>query len=123
MDKNKIKAVKKSARHKRIRKKIVGSETKPRLCVYRSLNNMHAQLVDDLNGKVLLGLSTQSKDIKAKAKNNGGNVNAASLLGASVADLAKNKGIIQVCFDRGGHIYHGRIKAFAEAARKNGLQF
>jgi len=84
---------------------------------------MHAQLVDDLNGKILIGLSTQNKDIKAKANNNGGNINAASVLGASIADLAKGKGITKVCFDRGGYLYHGRVKAFAEAARKNGLEF
>ena len=84
---------------------------------------MHAQIIDDLNGKILCGISTLNKDIQAKMKKKGGNIAAASLLGTTMADLAKAKGITRVCFDRGGFLYHGRIKAFADAARKNGLDF
>jgi len=109
-------------RHKRIRKKIIGSQEKPRLCVFRSLKNMSAQLVDDINGKTILSLSTASKLFKGKFKQ-GGNVKAAVMLGEEFAKQAIEKGVKDVTFDRAGYQYHGRIKALAEACRKNGLKF
>ncbi len=109
-------------RHKRIRKKVIGSSQRPRLCVHRSLKNFQAQIIDDVSGKVLVGMSTLAKDVKGQLKNNG-NKEAATKLGESFAELAKGKGISKVCFDRGGFLYHGRIKAFADGARKGGLEF
>jgi len=108
-------------RHKRIRKKIAGTKEKPRLSVYRSLKNIYAQLIDDENHTTILTISTQQKELKEKVKAN--NINAAALLGDSIAKRAKDKGIESVVFDRGGYLYHGRIKAVAEAARKGGLKF
>lgn len=109
-------------RHRRIRKRIQGSSQRLRLCVHRSLKNLTAQLVDDETGRILFGMSTLSPQVKTKMEY-GGNIKAASLLGESFASKAKEKGIVKVCFDRGGYLYHGRVKAFAEAARKNGLEF
>ncbi len=109
-------------RHKRIRKQVFSTHNRLRLCVHRSLNNIHAQIIDDIQGKVLFGISTLDKSLKSKMKS-GGNVVAASLLGEFLAIKAKEKGIQRVCFDRGGYLYHGRVKAFAEAARKGGLEF
>lgn len=109
-------------RHLRIRKKITGEGKRPRLCLFRSLSNLTAQLIDDNEGKTLLSLSTFDKETKAKV-GYGGNVKAAEALGVSFAEKAKAKGITKVVFDRGGCQYHGRIKAFAEAARKSGLVF
>ena len=117
-----VKEHKRISRHQRIRKKIMGAPGQPRLCVHRSLKNMQAQIVDDIAGKVLFGLSTMDKELRSKIKN-GGNINAASLLGEALAQRAKAKGIKKVCFDRGGYLYHGRVKAFAEGARKGGLEF
>ena len=118
----KEKKIKRIARHERIRKHMVGTPDRLRLAVSRSLKNLSAQVIDDTQGKVLFGLSTLSKDVREKIKD-GGNVKAAAALGALMADFAKKKGVTKVCFDRGGYLYHGRIKAFAEAARKGGLEF
>jgi len=109
-------------RHKRSRKKIIGSKEKPRLSVHRSLSNLYVQFVDDINEKTIYSTSTLDPKVKEKAKY-GGNIKAAQALGEAVAGMAKSKGINKVIFDRGGYIYHGRIKAFAESARKNGLAF
>ena len=109
-------------RHQRIREGLSGTGQRPRLCLHRSLNNLQAQIVDDSVGKVLVGKSTLAKDVKSKAKT-GGNISAASVLGEALAQEAIKKGIKKVAFDRGGYLYHGRIKAFAEAARKAGLEF
>jgi len=105
-----------------VRKKLVGTSQLPRLCIYRSLSNLYAQLVDDTKGVTLLSISTLYKDLRSQLKY-GGNVKAASLLGDLVAKKSKEKGFTKVCFDRGGNLYHGRVKAFAEAARKGGLEF
>jgi len=118
----KDKELKRVGRHRRIRKKIVGTMERPRLCVHRSLKNFCAQLVDDNSGKVLLGMSTKAKLVSCKIAG-GGNITAASTLGEFFAVEAQKKGIKKVCFDRGGYLYHGRIKAFAEAARKGGMEF
>lgn len=109
-------------RHKRIRKKIYGQSQRPRLCVYRSLKNLSAQIVDDSAGKTLLSVSTFGKEAKAAVRY-GGNIKAAGDLGKLLAEKAKEKGISSVVFDRGGYQYHGRVKVFAEAARKGGLLF
>ncbi len=102
--------------HKRIRQKLSGTTERPRLNVYRSLNHIYAQLVDDANGVTLASAST----IKLKT---GGNVAAAKEIGKTIAGLAKEKGVTKVVFDRGGYLYHGRIKALADAAREAGLEF
>ncbi len=122
MIKTSKKEVKRYYRHSRIRKKITGSTQRPRLCVHRSLKNFYAQLIDDSTGKTIVGMSTGAKDIKTKIKARG-NKDAASSLGEAFAVAAVNKGVKQVSFDRGGYLYHGRVKAFAEAARKGGLEF
>ncbi len=117
-----IKEHRRSFRHQRIRKGMAGNAERPRLCLHRSINNLNAQIIDDVSGKIILGKSTLAKDVRAKIKT-GGNVQAAAILGEAVASEAKKKGILKVCFDRGGYLYHGRIKAFADAARKAGLEF
>ena len=110
-------------RQKRARLTISGTPEKPRLSVYRSLNHLYAQLIDDLNGKTLLSLSTVSPELKDKVKNNAGNVKGASILGEAVAELCKKNNVSKVVFDKAGNAYHGRVKALAEAARKGGLKF
>ncbi len=116
------KEIKRYGRHRRIRRKIVGTAARPRLCVHRSLKNLYVQIIDDVNGKVLLGLSTLNKSVRQKEAD-GGNVKGAARLGEAVAGLAKKQGITSVAFDRGGYLFHGRVKAFAESARKAGLHF
>ena len=107
--------------HDRIRKKVVGTAERPRLNVYRSLNNIYVQVIDDLKGATLVAASTAEG--KKGERATGGNVAAAKQLGKTIAERAKAKGISKVVFDRGGYIYHGRIKALADAARESGLQF
>ncbi|MFT9494189.1 50S ribosomal protein L18 [Anaerosolibacter sp.] len=116
------KNTKRKVRHVRVRRKVFGTPERPRLSVYRSLSNMYAQIIDDSTGTTLASASTLDKDIKAKV-NNAGNKEAAKLVGEAVAKKAVEKGIDKVVFDRGGYIYHGRIKELAEAAREAGLQF
>ncbi|MDP2938821.1 MAG: 50S ribosomal protein L18 [Candidatus Omnitrophota bacterium] len=112
----------KIGRHKRIRKKVRGNKERPRLSVYRSLKNIFCSIIDDSIGKTLLSVSTLDKELRNTIKY-GGNIKAANALGSFLAKQAKAKGITKVCFDRGGYIYHGRIKSLAEAARKEGLEF
>jgi large subunit ribosomal protein L18 len=119
---SKEKLTKKTGRHERIRKKVRGVIERPRLSIYRSLKNIFCAIVDDSIGKTLLTVSTLDKELRKQVKY-GGNVKAAVALGSLLAQKAKAKGINKVCFDRGGYIYHGRIKALAEAARKEGLEF
>ena len=109
-------------RHAIIRKKVCGIAEKPRLCVFRSNSNFEAQLINDIEGKTIFSLSTIAKNVKNTLPY-GGNVKAASLLGEEFAKRAKAKGVERVVFDRAGYRYHGRIKAFAESARKGGLKF
>ncbi|MFZ5800144.1 MAG: 50S ribosomal protein L18 [Candidatus Omnitrophota bacterium] len=113
---------KRISRHARVRKKIAGTGSQPRLCVRRSLANFYCQIIDDDKAATLLSLSTLSRDFRPAIKY-GGNIKAAAALGEAVAKRAKEMGISRVSFDRGGYLYHGRIKAFAEAARKAGLEF
>ena len=114
--------LKRIGRQKRLRQKIVGTLNQPRLCIHRSHKNLTAQVVDDVKRQVIFGMSTLAKDFRSKVKD-AGNVNAATHFGELFAQKAKEKGIKKVCFDRGGYLYHGRVKAFAEAARKSGLEF
>jgi large subunit ribosomal protein L18 len=107
--------------HTRIRKKVQGTAERPRLSVYRSLNHVYVQVIDDLAGVTLVSAST-AEGKKAERKT-GGNLAAAKAVGKTIAERAKAKGISQVVFDRGGYIYHGRVKALADAAREAGLQF
>ena len=105
-----------------MRKRVVGTPQQPRLIVRRSLKNLFIQIIDDTKGATLMSASTADKDFKQRSAY-GGNIKAASMLGEVVAEKAKTKKISCVVFDRGGYDYHGRIKAFAEAARKGGLEF
>lgn len=109
-------------RHGRVRKKVVGTAERPRLNVYRSLNNIYAQVVDDKTHATLVSASTVDKELKGKVKT-GGNVASARMVGELVAKRAKEKGVEKVVFDRGGYQYHGRVKSLAEAAREAGLEF
>jgi len=118
----KMREHKRLARHSRIRKKMIGTAERPRLCLHRSLQQLYAQIINDVEARTLCGVSTLNKDIKKKIKS-GGNVTAAGVLGEAVAKVAIQKGISKVCFDRGGYVFHGRVKAFVEAARKGGLDF
>ena len=105
----------------RIRKKVMGTADRPRLNVYRSLNHIYVQVIDDLNGKTLVSASTAEG--KKEQRKTGGNVASAKALGKAIAERAKEKGVTKVVFDRGGYIYHGRVKALADAAREAGLKF
>lgn len=107
--------------HERIRKKLQGTAERPRLNVYRSLNHIYVQVIDDMAGKTLVSASTAEG--KKESRRTGGNVASAKELGKTVAERAKAKGVTKVVFDRGGYIYHGRVKALADAAREAGLQF
>jgi large subunit ribosomal protein L18 len=107
-----------SAIHERIRRKVRGSSERPRLAIYRSLNHIYAQVIDDRNGATLVSASTTEKDLRG---NTGGNVDAARRVGTTIAERALSKGIAQVVFDRGGYLYHGRVRALTEAARAAGL--
>ena len=108
--------------HRRIRVKIEGCEERPRLAVYKSGKHIYAQLIDDVNHVTIASASTLDKDIREQVKN-GANVEAAKLVGTTVANKAKEKGIECVVFDRGGFLYHGRVAALADAAREAGLFF
>jgi large subunit ribosomal protein L18 len=108
--------------HRRIRKKIAGTEQRPRLAVFRSQGHIYAQVIDDDAGKTVCAASSLDKDLRAGAKR-GANVAAAKAVGQLIATRAKEKGVAAVVFDRGGFQYHGRIKALADAAREGGLKF
>jgi large subunit ribosomal protein L18 len=109
-------------RHRRVRRKIGGTISSPRLSVFRSLNNIYAQIIDDSKGQTLVSMS--SLDYQVRDETDGmGKSKKAEIVGALLAEKALNKGIKQVVFDRGGYKYHGRVKALAEAARKAGLEF
>ena len=109
-------------RHRRVRQKVTGTISRPRLCVFRSLNHIHAQLVDDSKGQTLVSMSTLDSQMRSKTDGMGKSKKA-ELVGTLLAEKALNEGIKQVVFDRGGYKYHGRVKALAEAARKAGLEF
>lgn len=108
--------------HRRIRVKVAGKPDRPRLCVFRSLKHTYAQIIDDTAGRTLAAASTVEKSVREGLKQ-GGNVAASRLVGKVIAERALAKGISAVVFDRGGYLYHGRVKAVAEAAREAGLKF
>lgn len=121
MDKAKHKATRRDRRHIGIRKRISGTPGRPRISIYKSLNHIYAQIIDDLAGRTLVSASSLEKDLNlGKAT---GNSAAAAAVGAALAKRAGEKGIKDVVFDRGGFKFHGRVKALAEAARKEGLKF
>jgi large subunit ribosomal protein L18 len=105
--------------HERIRKRVRGDQARPRLAVFRSLKHIYAQIIDDHAGRTLVAASSSEKNSSA----NGGNVAGAKEIGKLIAQRAKEKGITRVVFDRGGYLYHGRVKALADAAREAGLEF
>lgn len=109
-------------RHTRVRGKISGTAARPRLCITRSNANMYAQIIDDVAGKTICGVSTLGPEFKA-TKKNGATVEGASALGELIGKKAQDSGVTEVVFDRGGNLYHGRIKAIAESAREAGLKF
>lgn len=114
----KSRAERRKAIHKRIRKKVKGTPERPRLAVYRSLKHIYAQIIDDESGRTLVSASTLEKDLRGET---GGNVEAAVRVGKAIGERALAAGITQVVFDRGGYIYHGRVKALIEASREAGL--
>ena len=105
--------------HKRIRRRVAGTPERPRLAVFRSVNHIYAQVIDDEKGHTVAAAASTEKDVRGK----GGNVAGAKLIGQLVAERAKEKGVTRVVFDRGGYLYHGRVKALADAARQAGLEF
>jgi large subunit ribosomal protein L18 len=114
--------------HRRIRRKLYGTAERPRLAIFRSVAHIYAQVIDDIAGATLVSASSvdkggKSKGGKSSGKSKGGNVAAAKAIGKLVAERAKEKGIAKVVFDRGGYLYHGRVKALADAARAAGLEF
>ncbi len=113
---------KRQVRHERVRKSLHGTPERPRLCVYRSNKNIFAQIIDDVNGVTLAAASSLDKDFKADTPY-GGNKDAAKKVGEAIGKKALDKGIETVCFDRGGFLYHGRVKELAEGAREVGLKF
>jgi large subunit ribosomal protein L18 len=108
--------------HRRIREKVAGKPNRPRLAVFRSLKHTYVQIIDDAVGKTLVAASTAEKSVRGEMKQ-GGNISASKIVGKVIAERAIAKGIDTVVFDRGGYLYHGRIKAVAEAARESGLKF
>lgn len=120
MNKFKQKQLRRTRRRTGLRKRIQGTPQRPRLSVYRSLNHIYAQVIDDLGGVTLASASTRDKGVAATGT---GNASAAEAVGAALAQRAKSAGVTAVVFDRGGFRYHGRVKALADAARKGGLEF
>jgi large subunit ribosomal protein L18 len=108
--------------HTRIRKKLSGTSERPRLCVFKSNKNIYAQIIDDTKGITLVASSSLDAELR-KSIESGGNLDAAQQVGMDIAVKAKAKGIVDVVYDRGGYLYHGKVKALADAARENGLNF
>jgi large subunit ribosomal protein L18 len=122
MNEQKLKQVRRLRRKRHVRRQIRGTAERPRLSVFRSSKHIYAQLIDDLNGRTLAAASTNAPDLR-KELGYGGNVKAAQAVGKRLAEIAKERGITKAAFDRGYYRYHGRIKALADAARAEGLQF
>ena len=119
MDRAKERVVARTRIRERIRNKVAGTSERPRLAVFKSLKHIYVQVIDDASGRTIVAASTRDKDASTK----GSNQAAAKAVGALIAKKAKDKGIKRVVFDRGGYLYHGNIKALADAARENGLEF
>lgn len=112
------------ARHRRVRKKVVGTAERPRLAVFRSQRHIYAQIIDDTQGHTLAAASSLQKDVQSDlGRKIGQDIQASKTVGSALARLAKERGITRVVFDRGGYLYHGRVKALADAAREGGLEF
>ncbi|SRR5690606_19645291 len=122
MDKNKAKAVRLQRRKYRVRKKVFGTAERPRLSVFRSDKHIYAQVINDIEGRTLVSAASTDKELRGDLAN-GGNIEAAKRIGKAIAERALAAGIDKVAFDRGGRIYHGRVKALADAAREGGLKF
>ncbi|MFM7052117.1 MAG: 50S ribosomal protein L18 [Planctomycetota bacterium] len=122
MNRTTIKRVRRSRRKQGIRKELFGMPDRPRLSVFRSLNHVYAQVIDDLSGRTIASASTLDKDFKSKGLA-GAKMSEATAVGKLVAERAKEKGVSKVVFDRNGYLYHGRVKAVADGAREAGLQF
>jgi large subunit ribosomal protein L18 len=110
-------------RHRRVRKHVAGSQLHPRLSVFRSLHHISAQVIDDSRGHTIAAASTQEPDVRKQVKGTVASVTAAAAVGRAVAERARAAGVSSVVFDRGGYLYHGRVKALADAAREAGLEF
>ena len=110
-------------RHLRIRKKVSGTGARPRLCVFRSLQHIYAQVIDDTRGATIAAASTLDAPLRGESGSSGSKVDRARAVGLAIAERARTAGITAVVFDRGGYLYHGRVKALAEAAREGGLEF
>jgi len=123
MNRFELKKTRRARRKMSIRKKIYGTPEKPRMSVFRSLNNIFVQLIDDTKGEVLVSASTIDSEVKNKITDKMTKTEKSKLIGKIIAERATSKNIQQVVFDRNGYIYHGRIKALADAARENGLKF
>jgi large subunit ribosomal protein L18 len=121
-DKNKLKQKRLDRRRTHVRKNVFGTVERPRLSVYRSSKHIYAQVIDDMTGKTLVAAASTSTEVRGELKT-GANLKAAVVVGTTIAQRAKAAGIVAVAFDRGGRMYHGRVKALADAARKAGLKF
>ena len=119
----KRRSIARGKRHVRVRKKIAGSADRPRLCVFRSHKNIYAQVIDDAAGATIASASSLEKDVAKAAKEGAGKMSMSVAVGQVIAERAKEKGIVEVCFDRGGYRFHGRVKALADAAKEGGLDF
>jgi large subunit ribosomal protein L18 len=119
----KLRRLSRDRRHSRVRKKVTGSDDRPRLCVFRSLKNIYAQVVDDGAGKTIVSACSLDKEVIKEIGEAKGKLEASKIVGRMIARRAKEKGIEKVCFDRSGYRFHGRIKALADAAREGGLVF
>src|SRR5687768_766870 len=122
-DKNKAKQMRLERRKWSLRSRLTGTSERPRLSVFRSDKHIYAQVIDDFQGKTLVAVASTSADVRGADLKNGGNIAAAKKVGATIAAKAKEIGVTKVAFDRGGRMYHGRIKALADAAREGGLKF
>ncbi len=123
MDRYRSKKIRRSRRKKHIRKNIRGTSEKPRFTVYRSLKEIYAQIIDDTKSETLTAASSIDKEVKPEIKPDMSKKEASELVGKALAERAKEKGIAVVAFDRNGYLYHGRVKALADSARKSGLKF
>ena len=123
MAKARVRKLRRQVRHKRVRRKVFGSAERPRMAVFRSLNNIYVQIIDDTQGHTLVAASSLDPDVRGQINGGKPKSEVAALVGSVIAERALDKGIKSVVFDRGGFKYHGRAKALADAARKGGLVF
>ena len=110
-------------RHRRVRKKIQGTSAKPRLCVFRSLKHIYAQVIDDTTGTTMIAMSTETPAVRDRLEAGMNRIAQSKLVGQALGEKAKEQGILQIAFDRGGYLYHGRVKALADGVRESGLEF